>query len=286
MPRGLRPLLLGACLALAATAGCSAMKKPSSTGLSVVSTGREPTEIYDHGLSMLKKGLYEKAEQDFQELRNYHRDDPLSVKAQLALADLHFQRAEYEEARYGYEEFATYHPRHEDMDYVTWRIGMCIWKRAPRIAGRDQATTRQVVSTWTGFERRFPESEHKEEVVKVLAKAVDRLAMKELWVARFYEKRGAWAAVRGRATALLRRYPDSTHAEEALGLLALAHQEVGAPEDATAARARLAERFPESAWIARVDHRLALPPGSPPEAEIFVRPYRMSGMSMGAAPGR
>ena len=61
--------------------------------------------------------------ENFNRVRNYHRDDPISVKAQLAIADVHFKQRDFEQARFAYEEFATYHPRHENLDYVTFRIG-------------------------------------------------------------------------------------------------------------------------------------------------------------------
>ncbi|HMV66071.1 MAG TPA: outer membrane protein assembly factor BamD [Myxococcota bacterium] len=269
----LRPLLLALLLS-----GCAAFHKKPTGPMTIASTGRPPQEIYDHAMTMMKRGLYDKALADLQELRNDHRDDPLSVRAQLAIADMQFQKGEYEEARTAYEEFATYHPRHPDMDYVTWRIGLCIWKRAPKVAGRDQAGTRSAVNTWTGFERRYPESEYIDDAARLQARGVDRLASKELFVARFYQKREAWLAVEGRARGLLWRYPDSSHAAEAQAMLAVALHETGRPDEAKQWRDTLATDHPESSMITRVDRTLARDPGTPPEDEIFVRPYRVPGM--------
>jgi outer membrane protein assembly factor BamD len=268
-------LIRYALILLLLVSGCDVFRAKGTTGPRVITSGREPAEIYDHGLKMMQTGLFDRAIEDFQELRNFHRDDPLSVKAQLALADIHYKKGEFEEARFAYQEFASYHPRHADLDYVTYQIGVCHWKRAPKLAGRDQSLTRAAVNTWTGFDNRFPESEHTERVDKVLQRGVDRLAAQELWVTRFYKQRGAWSAVESRARHLLVRFPESRHAEESLALLALAYQEIGRPADATDARARLAEQFPESEHLAKVDRRLADPPGNPAEEEVFVRPYRL-----------
>jgi outer membrane protein assembly factor BamD len=259
-------LLLSGC----AVGGAKAGARPG-----VLASGREPVEIYDHGLKMMQSGLFERAVEDFQELRNFHRDDPLSVKAQLALADIAYKKGEFEEARFAYQEFASYHPRHPDLDYVTYQIGICHWKRAPKLAGRDQSLTRAAVNTWTGFDNRFPDSEHAERVRTVLQRGVDRLSSQDLWTARFYKQRDAWVAVENRARHLLIRFPESRHAEETLAMLALAYQELGRPSDATDARARLAEQHPESAYLKRVDRRLASPPGNPADEEVFVRPYRL-----------
>lgn len=269
------PLLL---LLLSLVGGCMQARGPGNRP-TVVMTDRTPREIYAHGQKMMARGMYEKATSSFQELRNFHRDDPLSVRAQLALAEIRFKKGEYEEARYAYEEFATYHPRHEDMDFVVYRIGLCLWKRAPRLAGRDQTTTRSTVNTWSGFEDRFPESEYLEEVLKLRQRGVDRLAAGDLYVARFYAKREAWEAVRGRSAELIRRFPDSRHVEEALARYAGAAHRVGRTTEAEAAIERLAALHPDSRWLPSVARVLQAPPGTPPEDETFVRPYRMPGMT-------
>jgi outer membrane protein assembly factor BamD len=284
MHRSVRTLLVLVGLVAVATSGCAAKK--STSAIEVFASGREPREIYAHGEKMLRQGLYDKAIQDFQELRNFHRDDPLSVRAQLALAEIRFRKNEYEESRYAFEEFATYHPRHEAMDYVTYMIGLATWKQAPKLAGRDQSTTRAAVNQWTGFASRFPDSEYVDEVEKLLQRGIDRLAAKDLWVARFYAKRDAWAAVEGRAASILQRFPTSRHAEESLALLARAYHAVGRPAEAQDARTRLAEVHPDSRFLGVVDRELRRPPGTPPEEEIFVRPYRVPRFNPGAPAGR
>lgn len=250
----------------------------SGAGSRSLDSGRDPTSIYDNALTLMKRGMYDRSLEEFQELRNFHRDDPLSVKAQLGIADIHYKKGDFEEARVAYEEFAAYHPRHPDLDYVTYRIGLCIWKRSPRVAGRDQSTTRAAVNTWTGFDVRYPDSDYAPEVSELLQKGQDRLAVKELYVTRFYARRDAWIAVEGRARNLLRRYPTSSHAPEALSWLAQAYHRLGRADDAAQVRARLAEDHPDSSYLTVVDRELAKEPGELPQDETFVRPYRMPGL--------
>jgi outer membrane protein assembly factor BamD len=238
---------------------------------------KSPTEIYEHGLRMMRRGLYTRALEDFNRVRNYHRDDPVSVKAQLAIADVYFKKGDYEQARFAYEEFATYHPRHENLDYVTYKIGLSIYKRAPKWAGRDQAPTRGAVNVWTGFDTRFPGSSHTEDVAKLLGKARNRLAAKELAIARFYRGRKAWGAVEGRTELLVRRYPDSKHVDDALMWMSRARYEWGDVEGAKVARERLAEAAPDSRELARLDRWLEDEPGEKPREEVFIRPYRVRG---------
>ena len=265
----LLPFCLISLLVVGALAPCSADAAPRAR--------KSPVEIYEHGLRMMRRGLYTRALEDFNRVRNYHRDDPVSVKAQLAIADVYFKKGDYEQARFAYEEFATYHPRHENLDYVTFRIGLSIYKRAPKWAGRDQAPTRGAVNVWTGFDTRFPGSAHTEDVEKLLGKARNRLAAKELAIARFYRGRKAWGAVQGRSELLVRRYPDSKHVDGALMWLGRARHEWGDIEGAQEARDRLAEAAPDSRALARLDRWLDRDPGEKPREEVFIRPYRVRG---------
>jgi outer membrane protein assembly factor BamD len=227
----------------------------------------------------MKRGYHTKALENFNRVRNYHRDDPVSVKAQLAIADVHFKKGDFEQARFTYEEFATYHPRHENLDYVTYRIGLSIYKRASKLAGRDQSPTRGAVNNWTGFNTRFPESSYVEEVEKLLTRSRNRLAAKELYVAKFYADRDAWGSVRLRAEYLLRRYPNTDPAPDALVLLGTALHSWGEVEKSAEIRARLERDFPGSVQLKRLDRVQAKAPGSRPDERVFIRPYRIRGVS-------
>src|SRR6185503_11524693 len=121
---------------------------PSAASAARDKAGRDPLgaeQLYEQGLRQMRHGYYTKALESFNRVRNYHRDDPVSLKAQLAIADLHFKKGDFQQANLAYKEFAALHPRHENLDYVTWRIGLSIYKRAPQFAGRDQTATREAV---------------------------------------------------------------------------------------------------------------------------------------------
>ena len=242
-------------------------------------------ERYEAGLRFMKRGYYTRALEELTRVRNYHRDSPFSLLAQLAVADLHYNKGDFDQARYAYEEFATYHPRHEKLDYVTYRIGLSIYRRAPRAAGRDQSSTRGALNVWTSFATRYPESEHIDEVEVLLAKCRDRLAAKELWVAQFYERRQAWRAVRSRTEALLQRYPTSQHAPQAMSLLGIALHSWGQTSEAQNVLAELSKKYPDSRYLADLERELERPAGEPIPDALFIRPYRIRGGGAGAPGG-
>ena len=213
-------------------------------------------EQYELGMRYMNRGYFTKAIEQFNRIRNYYRDDPYSVKAELAIADVYFRRNEWDQARLAYDDFMRMHPRHPDLDYVIYQIGLTLYRKAPQAAGRDQSWTRQAVNTWSGFEGRFPESTYQDEVQEMLTECRERLARKELIIAQFYAnpQRQAWQAVLGRVDGLLRIYPGSEYVPEALELKAIAHAWRGEEELVEAVMARLWELSPETAR--RTERRL------------------------------
>ena len=204
-------------------------------------------EQYELGLRYLKRGYYIKALEQFNRVRNYYRDDPFAVKAELAIGDVYFEKREWDQARLAYEDFMRMHPRHGDLDYVVYRIGMSSYKKAPKAAGRDQTWTRHAVNAWSGYEARFADSDYRDDVLESLEECRERLARRELVIAQFYERRRAWPAVEGRAEGLLRSYPDSRYTAKGLALYAEASAWNGNSEQAARAAERLSEVAPEDA---------------------------------------
>lgn len=216
---------------------------------------KEPTvqERFDQGQKYARRGYYVKALEEFNRIRNYHRDDPLAIQAELAIADVYFRKAEWDQARLAYEDFMRMHPRHEDLDYVVYRLGLTAYKKAPRIAARDQTWTRQAVNAWAGFEKRYPDSEHMEEVTELLTRSRNRLARKEFEIGAFYVKREAWPAVQARMERVLQKYPSSSSVAEALGLLALAQWQQGQSELALQTASRLKAEHPDSRALRKLE---------------------------------
>lgn len=242
-------------LALAVFLGTGAISPAVAAGpTSRKMTSAEAT--YELGLRMMKRGNYQKALEEFNRVRTYYRDDPLSLKAELAIAEIHVKKSEWDLARVAYEDFLRAHPRYADLDYVTWQLGMAHFKKAPAIAALDQAWTRQAIHTWTGFDARFPGSEHAAKVKENLDKAQARMARKELLIAQFYRRRAAWNAVIGRVEPMLADYPASPDRADALALLSLAYGKQGDTERSTAAADRLRAEFPGSVALRRLQLHL------------------------------
>ncbi len=191
-------------------------------------------EQYELGLKQMKRGYYVKALEQFNRIRNYHRDDPLAVKAELAIADVYFKKHEWDQARDAYEDFLRWHPRYPDADYVVYRLGLSMFKKSNRIAARDQTWTVRTTDTWTGFSTRFADSEYKDEVDEKLAECRERLGRKELIIAQFYRRRKAWVSVERRASGILANHAATESMPEGMAMLAEARAWQGESSEAAA----------------------------------------------------
>ena len=201
--------------------------------LSVFAATESAQEQYDMGQKYMDRGNYTKAIEYFNVVRNYYRDDPLAQMAELAIADVYYKRAEWDLARYSYDDFRRRYPRHEQVDYATYKIGMTLYKKSPKFAGRDQRWTAQAIQSWSEYETRFPESEYREEVEEKRWECSERLSKKELQIAQFYAKRLAWEAVRRRSSGLIQGYPTSQYVVEAKVLQVQALAELERWEEVT-----------------------------------------------------
>jgi outer membrane protein assembly factor BamD len=263
-----RPVrLLAAILAsLVVTAASAAPDDPSAM---------TAQERYDQCQRQVKNRNFTKALETCNRVRNFHRDDPVSILAELVVADVYYRRNDFTQARLAYEDFVRLHPRNARVDYAVWRIGECWFKESPTAYGRDQTAARQALTVWTGFETRFPGSPYLAEVQRDMPRARKRLAGKEMSIARYYRTRRSWRAARGRAEGLVERYPQSEFAPRAMALIAESWHRWGEVELARQTRDRLAEAFPDSPALARADRALDRRPGEPPEDPVFPRPFRI-----------
>ncbi len=252
--------------------------------LSYAATDATAEQRLEKALKVAERGYYTKAMELLQALRNTERGSQVALQAELAIADLYFERGEYEEAYLIYRDFSRLHPTHARSDYVILRMGQSVFKRASRRAGRDQSSTEQALSLLREFERRYPDSKHKELATTLVEEARDRLARRELIIARFYEKRAAWGAAGRRAEHLLTTYPGSEHVPAALAIKGKTLHNWGATEEATATMAQLEQLAPGSKALRRLQRALQEPAGHPPEETATFRPYRAAGINTAPSP--
>jgi len=124
----------------------------------------------------------------------------------LRIADTYYGEEKYAEAQVEYRAFINFHPVHRDASYAQYQVGMCSYQEITTI-DRDPALTRTALKEFQALLTKYPGSPYEEEATKYITICRDKLAEYELYVGRFYHKKGSYLAAVGRLEKLLKDYP-------------------------------------------------------------------------------
>jgi outer membrane protein assembly factor BamD len=182
--------------------------------------------LYVDGVNLLQAKKYSKAIEKFSILRENHPFDPLAIVASVKLGDTYFAKKEYIFAAGVYEDFFKSHPDDENVPYVLSRLGECYDKESLSI-DRDQEFILKAIERLTYLKNRYPANTYTKESEPRLAKMIQKLADRELYVGEFYYRSSQYNASIIRLEYLLTQYPGAKGLDKALLYLALSYRELG-----------------------------------------------------------
>jgi outer membrane protein assembly factor BamD len=208
--------------------------------------GSDPAALYEKGLEHYKKKRYKKALEVFNEVKgSFPGVDPYYTWAELKVADCHFFGKEYQEAITHYQEFKKFHPFHGDIPYVIFQIGLSYFNQMLSV-DRDQTFTRKALSNFEFLMANYPPSVLTEKAREKATICRERLAAKELYIAKFHYKRKKYRGAKARLEAAVKLYPEVEVLDEVLFYLGECCLKLGEWDAARSAFADLVQSYPES----------------------------------------
>lgn len=192
-----------------------------------------------------KADRFEEAVIKYGEVKNQYPYSRFAVMAEMKMADLHFKREAYIEAQSAYQLFKELHPKHPQIDYVTFQIGMSYFKQLPPTMDRDLTLARKAIVSFDEVIRNFPGSTFAVQAAEKKSEAFNMLAQKELYIARFYLHQKQYAAALGRFETILQSYPDHSE-KEALYGAAVCAEKNSEPNRARNYLSTLESKYPDS----------------------------------------
>jgi outer membrane protein assembly factor BamD len=217
---------------LAFLAGCAAKELPF-----------DPVTAFKNAEESMRKENFEKARKGYQEIQEKSPDKSYNAALMLRIADTYFGDEKYEEALVEYQAFLNFHPVHKDAAYAQYQVAMCSFKQITTI-DRDPEPTRAALKEFQTLLRKYPNSSYDEPAKKNMSLCLDRLSEYELYVGRFYHKKGAYRAAIGRLDKLLLTYPGSSAEKDALYYDGLSYLELNERDRARAAFETLIKKYP------------------------------------------
>jgi outer membrane protein assembly factor BamD len=199
--------------------------------------------VFKEAEENMQKEAYEKARKGYQQMQEKSPDKSYDAVLMLRIADSYYGDEQYSEALVEYQAFLNYHPVHKDAAYAQYQVAMCSYKELLTI-DRDPTPAHAVIREMRKLLDKYPKSGYEEQARKYIAICTDWIAEYELYIARFYHKKGSYKAAAARCEKLLHDYPGSPSEKEALYYAGLSYMELGERDLARAKFETLAQKYP------------------------------------------
>ena len=189
---------------------------------------------------------YSEARKAYQEIQENAPDRSYDADIMLRIADSYYGEELYAEAQVEYQAFLNFHPVHRDASYAQFQIGKCSFQEITTI-DRDPGLTRTAMKEFMKLLQQYPKSPYESDAKQKIAFCREQLAAYELYVGKFYHKKGSYQAAIGRFEKLLKDFPGSAVEPDALYYAGLSYMERGERELALKTFDALVARFPDRA---------------------------------------
>ena len=214
-----------------------------------------PEQQFEHAKSEFDKKNYGQAKLEFAVIVMNNPGHIIIEQAQFYLAESHFYEKEYILAIEEYEKLIRSIPQSELVDNARYKIGLAYFDLAPNYH-LDQEYTKKAILQFQTFLEEYPQSDIRPEVEAKLAEAINKLATKEFKSGELYRKMGYHRAALISFEAVIKNYPTSAVAEEALFWKAESHRAMGNLEDAEATFQEFLRQYKESPLRSKAEKRL------------------------------
>lgn len=245
LPRG-RLIVLTLLASLVAVSACrtSGADKYAKTN---------PEVLYQQAHKSLRNQDFNNAIRMYEALTARYPFAPESRQARLDLIYAYYRGREPESAIDAAETFIRENPTHPRVDYAWYIKGLVDFERMPNklekmfrvdLSRRPPQTAARAFASFKVVVEQYPKSEYAHDSQRRMIYLRNRLADYEIYVARYYMKRGAWIAAAQRAQQTIEQYDGAPAVRSALEIMIEAYDKLGTKALADQARQVYALNFP------------------------------------------
>ena len=204
-------------------------------------------ELYEEGYEALldKDTLF--AAKKFNEAELIFPQSEWAPIAALMTAYVYYADDYYTDAIYHLERYLKIYPKHKDVDYAHYLLGMCFYENIID-EGRDLGPLLNAKKEFEILIKDFPNTEFAIDANFKLDLIHDQLAGKEMYIGRHYARSQKWIAAINRFKNVLENYETSIYVEEAIYRLAEIHYIIGLEGEARKYATLLGYNYGSSNW--------------------------------------
>lgn len=205
-----------------------------------------PETVFNTAQEFEKDERYEEAIRRYQDVKNKFPYSHFATKAELAIADVHYKDEAYPEAQVSYQSFRDLHPKHAQIDYVVFRIGMSYFMQLPDSIDRDLTLAQDAITAFDDLINNYPKSTYLSEAKEKRNEGLRKLAEKEDYIAEFYFKREMYLSAFKRYEGLIDSYPEYDISALTLSRAAISAHKASRNDKAKIFLKKLRDKYPGS----------------------------------------
>jgi outer membrane protein assembly factor BamD len=176
----------------------------------------EAEVLFKEAEELIEAQRYILATEKLNLIKTQHPYSFYATPAELLQADVLFLQENYIEAAAAYLLFRDFHPRHEKIPYVVFRIAESYYKQIPDTIDRDLEPAIEALKYFDEVMQKYPDSSYKSTAEKRIAKSKKMLRQKDIYIADFYFKTMENAAARYWYLDILENHQDQKTRQHAM----------------------------------------------------------------------
>jgi outer membrane protein assembly factor BamD len=159
--------------------------------------GKTEAEIlFKEAQELMDAERYILATEKLNQIKTQHPYSFYATPAELLQADVLFLQENYIEAAAAYLLFRDFHPRHEKIPYVVFRIAESYYKQIPDTIDRDLEPAIEALKYYDEVIQKYSDTSYRPEAEDRIKKAKKMLREKDMYIADFYFKTKEYSAAR------------------------------------------------------------------------------------------
>ena len=235
-------------------------------------------QLYQEAQEALERGRYTRAIERLQSLETRFPFGEYGEQAQLELIYAYYQNSQYEAARAAASRFLRLNPDHPQVDYVHYMRGLSAWDagrhsleglKLSDISKRDPGATREAFNDFRELSERFPDSAFTPDALQRMRYLKNLQAAQEVYIGRFYLRRGAPIAAINRGREVLEGYQDTPSVPDALAVMIEGYLHLDDEDEARRLRQLLIEIAPDHPQLTSNQQFILLHPANQPDRTFW-----------------
>lgn len=156
----------------------------------------EAESLFKEAQELMEAERFILATEKLNQIKTQHPYSFYATPAELLQADVLFMQENYVEAAAAYLLFRDFHPKHEKIPYVIFRIAESYYKQIPSTIDRDLEPAVEAIKYYEEVLQKYADSSYSKDAEKRIKKAKRMLREKDQYIADFYFKTKEWSAAR------------------------------------------------------------------------------------------